>query len=478
LGIGKIGIPFFFNKGIRIGLFLPVAAKAEKFFQKAEHKDGIPQKPVKVERGIDFMDTKRLDWFLFFLAVAVLGAAFFSTLNLSPNQLKILGNTTLVFAQWWQDELETDTLESIAREYEALNPGITIVLAHRPYEAVIGELSPREDGDPPPDIIGLDPHWLYELIRADMLEPLGPYKNGEPEFEAAGAVPDAGEYENRAIPLISFMAPLFYNSPLLEAAGFDRPPKTREDFFTYARALTDPQAGRYGMVLALSPENHQGVYRDIFSWIWASGVEVAPGTALDFTDPAVVDTLDFLNRLYQEGLLSPSPFSKTEEEKRREFMQGRAAMMVGSIPEVNRIMEGNPDLSFGITTIPPADKYPGQPVFGLTSWYAGISRKSRHKDEAWAFLSFLSERRSFLASMAHAVPGNRDETAGTAGENSLYAKAHDMYVAGDAADQFAGAPKVKELETILREELKALFEGRNTPRETARAIQRRWDALD
>ncbi|MDR0690151.1 MAG: sugar ABC transporter substrate-binding protein [Spirochaetaceae bacterium] len=426
------------------------------------------------------MDAKRLDWFLFCFAVVVLGALFFSALNFLPNQFKALGNTTLVFTQWWQDELEADTLEAMVREYEGLNPGITILLAHKPHHTMMGELFSREDGGPPPDIIGLDSSWLYELIRADLLEPLESYKNGAAELEDAGAFPDdtPGEYENWAIPLISFMAPLFYNSPLLEAAGFDRPPKTREEFLTYARALTDPPAGRYGMALALSPESPQGVYRDVFSWIWASGVEAGPETALDFTDPAVIDTLDFLNRLYREGLLSPSPFTKTEDEKRREFMQGRAAMMVGSIPEINRIMEENPEMRLGITTIPPADKYLGRPVFGLTSWYAGISRESRHKDEAWAFLSFLCERRSFLASMAHAVPGNRDEAAGIAGENSLYAKAYDMYTAGEAADQFAGVPGVKELETILREELRALFEGRSTPPETARTIQQRRDAAN
>jgi multiple sugar transport system substrate-binding protein len=423
------------------------------------------------------MDAKKLDWFLFCLALAVLGAVFLSAVTIFPRP-QGRGDTTLVFAQWWRDELEEDALESIIREYEALNPGIIVRLDHRPYEVIAGELLDPEG--PPPDILGLDSHWLYGLIRADRLEPLGPYKNREGEREKTGFFSGGiqGEYENWAVPLISFMAPLFYNSALLEAAGFDRPPKTRGDFLAYAKALTDPRAGSYGMALALSPENPQGLYRDVFSWIWASGVEFTPESGLDFTDPAVIGTLDFLNRLAREGVLSPSPFTKTEEEKRREFMEGRTAMMVGSIPEVSRIMEGNPALSFGISTIPSADTYPDRPVFGLTGWYAGISRESPHKDEAWAFLSFLAGRRSFLASMAHAVPGNEDETAEAAGENFLYAKAYDMYTASAAADRFAGIPGIQELEGILREELKAMFEGKSTPPETARTIQQRRDALN
>jgi multiple sugar transport system substrate-binding protein len=421
------------------------------------------------------METKKVDWFLFCLALVVFGAVFFAVIIFSPNQLKALGKTSLVFTQWWQDELEVDTLESLIQEYEERNPGITIILTHRPYKAVPGELLNQEDDNPLPDIVGLDSHWLYELIREGVLEPLEPYKNQEEDFERGGVFSQDGEYEKWAIPLISFMSPLFYNNTLLEAAGFDRPPKTREDFFAYSQALADPQEGRYGMVWALSPENPQGVYRDIFSWILASGVDFTPGTVPDFTDPAVIDTLDFFNRLYQEQVLSPASFTKGEDEKRQEFIEGRAAMMVGSIPEVNRIMKGNPALSFGISTIPPSDKYLGRPVFGLTSWYAGINRESRHKDEAWAFLSFLNERRSFLASMAYAVPGNLDETAGITGDNSLYAKAYDMYTAGEAADQLAGIPQAGKLETILREEIQAMFEGKSDPAETARIIQRRLD---
>jgi multiple sugar transport system substrate-binding protein len=422
------------------------------------------------------MDTKKLDWFLFCLAIAVLGAVFLAALMV-PNHPKALGKTALVFAQWWQEELEEDALESIVREFEAQNPGITVRLDHRPYETLAAELLQAEGEAPLPDILGLDSHWLYDLVRQDALEPLGPYKSGGSALEEVFPDERPGTYEHWALPLISFMAPLFYNSALLEAAGFNRPPKTRGEFLSYARALTDPPSGSYGLALALSPETPQGLYRDVFSWIWASGVEFTPETLPDFTDPAVIATLDFLNQLYREGLLSPSPFTKTGEEKRREFMEGRAAMMIGSVPEVSRIMRERAELSFGISTIPAADKYLGRPAFGLTGWYAGISRESRHKDEAWAFLSFLSERRSFLASMAHAVPGNEAETAEAAGENFLYAKAYDMYTAAAAADRFVGIPRLKELEAILREELAALFEGKSDPPGTARTIQERLSAL-
>jgi multiple sugar transport system substrate-binding protein len=424
------------------------------------------------------METKKVDWFLFGLAIVVLGAVFLTTLNFLPDQLKAPGKTTLVFTQWWRDELEEGALESIIRDYEALTPGVTIILTHKPYEAMAGELFRREDGEPPPDIIGLDSRLLQDLIRQEQLESLESYKLKEMGFERGQVFSGDGEYEQWAVPLIAFMPLLFYNTALLEAAGFDRPPKTREDFLAYARALTDPAAGRYGTVLSLSPAPPQGLYGDVFSWIWASGAGLSPGGAPDFSGPAVIDTFSFFNQLHQEGTLAPSLFSKTGDEKREDFMEGRAAMMVGSISEINRIMKGNAALDFGVSTIPSSDKYPGRPVLGLAGWYAGINRESRHKDDAWDFLAFLNGRRSFLAAVAHAVPDGQSGSAEITGENPLYAKAYDIYTAGEAADLSAGIPGLAGMETILWEELKAMFEGKSGPEETGQSLQRRLELLE
>jgi multiple sugar transport system substrate-binding protein len=414
---------------------------------------------------------KKIDRILFCLALAVCLGGILSILKFLPKRLSS-ESVTLVFSQWWQDELEEDALASIIREFEAQNLRISVKLDDRPYgEMGRGLLDKAAVYSSPPDVVGISPQWLYPLIREGVLESLEPYQReaplqgGENGFSRDGD--RAGEYDTWAIPLVSFMSPLFYNTALLEQAGFDRPPKTRSEFFAYAQAVTDPRSGRYGAALALSPDSPQGLYRDVFSWILTSGVDLSRG-GVDFTDSLVIDTLDFLNQLYQAGLLSPSPFTKTEAEKYREFSSGRLGMMVGSLPEIHRISAANPRLAFSISTIPSGDRYIGRPIFALTTWYGGIHRKSLHKNEAWAFLSFLAERRAFLASKAHTIPpGNRD----AAPEHPLYDKVYDIYEAGVAVDEFI--PWTEEPDLILREELLSMFEGKKSPVETARAIQRR-----
>jgi multiple sugar transport system substrate-binding protein len=110
----------------------------------------------------------------------------------------------------------------------------------------------------------------------------------------------------------------------------------------------------------------------------------------------------------------------------------------------------------GITSIPVPDTYAGKPVFGISGWSVGISRQNPHKDEAWSFISFLAERNAILA--GRAVPGIGIRSNGSFNDDTLYAKAWDMYEAGEGIQEFAGKPGVRELEAIVREELEALFE--------------------
>jgi multiple sugar transport system substrate-binding protein len=113
----------------------------------------------------------------------------------------------------------------------------------------------------------------------------------------------------------------------------------------------------------------------------------------------------------------------------------------------------------------------------LTSWYLGIPRSAAHKDEAWAFLSFLLERSALVAEKAHAVPGNRNNVTDFVTDDPLYAKAYDMYTAGETVQEFTGVPRVDEFEAMVREQLYALFEKDQSPGETAKHIQQRWEEL-
>jgi multiple sugar transport system substrate-binding protein len=324
--------------------------------------------------------------------------------------------------------------------------------------------------------VGLDPFLVEDLVRQDLLEDLDLRISSEnlPPNSSDGS---GGGHEKWGRHLISFTNPLYYNIALLQNAGFDRPPKNRAEMLAYARAVTDAGAGRYALTLALDPENPLGVYRDVFSWIRAFNPAAFRNSRPDFSARSTAGALEFLRQLRQEGFLAPGTFTKTEAEKREDFIQGRAAMMIASVADIDFLSRQMGEGAFGITLIPGESSVEGKPVLGLTGWSLGIPRSSVHKDEAGAFLSFLLERGALIAEKAHAVPGSLSQAMDFSAGDPLYAKAYDMYTAGETVQEFSLISGPEEFEALVREQLYALFEEGGTPEEIAGQIQRQWEKL-
>jgi multiple sugar transport system substrate-binding protein len=374
---------------------------------------------------------------------------------LTRGNLPAVIDRTLVFAQWWEDELEEGVLEALAEDFERQNPGFKIRLERKSRDEVKALIA----GTPADakarkkkgaDIYSLEGFWLNDL--ADNLLPL-----------------NAVDGENRALPVISFINPLFYNIGLLKAAGFNRPPKNQAELLAYAQAIAN--SGKYGAILALGGDNPDSVNRQLLSWIWPAALIRSEngGDAFQFTSKAVVETLSFLNQL--KPFLYPAPFAVTEETRLAVFTDGKAAMMIGPVSDIAAIRKKTNN-EFGITTIPAPAAYVGKPVFSLSTWYAGIAADSGQPEKAAAFTAFLAERASLLARSAFAVPGSGKRDSELTKTDPLYSKACDMY---DAGEMVRETGRARALNAVIYEEVKRMFEGVQTPEETAAAIQRRWE---
>jgi multiple sugar transport system substrate-binding protein len=357
-------------------------------------------------RGIISFIRSHIDHILLILALLVLLAGLFRLGG--KKAIAAVTAPTLVFTQWWQDEIEKEALESLVAEFEALHPEIRIELRRLPYEefrlrlfappaagaAAVEASGAGELGD----VLALDPLWGAGLEDREIL-----------------ASPET--------PILGFFCPLFYNIEILKAAGFSRPPKTRNEFLSCVRKVTDPNAGVYGIAMALGPGNYRGIYRDIYSWRWASSPEKTG------------ETLEFLAALGRENLIYPGFLETGEEKKREAFVNGGAAFIIAPVQDTEIFRRLMGDEAFGFTSIPTPESHSGKPAFGAFGWGLGISRQSRYKEEAGVFVSFLAERGSFLAERLHAVPGAGSnpspEVQSRIQADPFYSKAWDLYIAGD-----------------------------------------------
>jgi multiple sugar transport system substrate-binding protein len=366
---------------------------------------------------------------------------------------------TLVFTQWWQNELEPDTLENLINEFEALHPEIKIVLNTKPYEEtrkLFLNYKPRIDNiddnyTEPGDILAINPLWIPELEKNGLLQ----------KQDVSGT------------PLLTYFYPLFYNIDILREAGFSRPPKNHSEFFAFAQAVTNADAHRYGLALSLSPDNSRSIYTDVYPWFWASGTTLLNEGKPDLTQKVAAETLEFFANLNREGLIYPRPFSMGENEKLNAFIKGRAAFMLGRVQDIEILKRELGASHFSLTSIPPSDSYSGKPVFGASKWALAPSQTGSHQEEAGAFISFLNEKKSILAESAHAVPGSGSNPP--AALDDFYAKAWDIFIAGDLAQEFNNVEGEAELEEAFREGLAKLFENKQAAVETAAEIQEKWE---
>jgi multiple sugar transport system substrate-binding protein len=357
---------------------------------------------------------------------------------------------TLVFIHGWEGREEI--LGSLKEKFELQYPEIKIDLVYKPNDQIRKTLfddsgNVIETAVIEGDVIAADPLWIPDLVRA-------------------------GKIELEKSTVVSFFYPFFYNIEILRQAGFSGPPKTRTEFLTQARAIVNPEAGIYPIAFALG--ENAGPYRDIYSWVWASGIMFSSpeineqGTRNSVFLPSeaasIRQALEFFAVLHHENLLLPGSFTLDENEKRAAFLEGRTAFMIGSAENMELLRAGL-GAALDYTAVPVPDNYPGKPLFGRGGWDLTISRDSSLKEEAKQFISFLLEHSPSLA-YGWAVPENDNSMIPS---DLFYAKAQELYISGNLVQDFFDI-KPRDLDNAIREEIIKLFADGASPADAVQAI--------
>jgi hypothetical protein len=238
-------------------------------------------------------------------------------------------------------------------------------------------------------------------------------------------------------PLVSFVDLFFYNIDILKDANCDRPPKTRAEFITTAKAIAQnnppSQKSIYAFALGFSHTDPMALRRHFYPWIWADGGELYQSESTTLSRTAI-NTIAFLGQLDNDGLLAPQSFEKNGTQRLEEFARGEVAMMIASAQSILYLRQNAQGINFDITTIPTTLQ--GKSRLGLSGIYAGINSVSSLPDEAGIFLAFVAEKDQLLAETLGAVPGIVSGTFPNEYiiKDAMYSKAWDIYEAADIVE--------------------------------------------
>lgn len=210
---------------------------------------------------------------------------------------------------------------------------------------------------------------------------------------------------------------LYYNVEMFEAAGLDpdNPPRTWSELMAAAEALTDSEAGVYGINFAAT-QGEEGVFQ------WLPFLHQAGGSVDALDTPEAAEALQFWVDLVEGGYASRDVVTNRQYEAANTFMAGGAAMVVGGPWELPR-METETDFEWRLTTLPVHDERQIE-ASALGGYDFVIPVGADQVDGAFAFIEHMSDPEILNEGWATGRLAPRSDVSV---EDPLWPQAYEIY---------------------------------------------------
>lgn len=239
-----------------------------------------------------------------------------------------------------------DVLREIIDNYNETNQdGITVEIDIMDNDTLQSKLPSAVTSGTGPSFVLVGIEYIQEYAENGMIEPIDDF------WEATGTNED-NYYENvvaksyvdgtlYGVPMQYNLQYLYYNKDLFEEAGIDSAPSTFDELAEDARALTDKNAGRYGLAM---PSDF-GYY---VQYLWGNGgdvIDTSTGEVL-LDSQENIDTLTWLQEL--AGDVSPAGLTSADADTM--FQAGQLAMLISGPWNIN-VLNGL-GMNYGIAAMP------------------------------------------------------------------------------------------------------------------------------
>ncbi|KKR50370.1 MAG: ABC transporter, solute-binding protein [Microgenomates group bacterium GW2011_GWC1_41_8] len=305
------------------------------------------------------------------------------------------GGEEIALTYWglWESK---DVMQTVISDYERQHPNVHIVYEqHSPiqYRERLQAAIQRKEG---PDIFRFHNTWVPMLTSDLAAVPNSVISTDQAsKLFPSGVVQDLTKDDQLVgIPYGIDMLMLYYNVAMFESAGVS-PPKTWEEFSTIADQLTIKN--EVGQIMtagaAMGTADNVEHFSDILGLImFQNGV-----TFSNLSSPAANQALEF----YSLFAMPPNNiWDANQDNSIVAFASGQVAMVFAPSWQVDIIKSINPDLNFATATVPQLAG--ATPVGWGTYWVEGVSSQSTHKDEAFEFVKYLSEKETMSKLYAEA----------------------------------------------------------------------------
>ena len=305
--------------------------------------------------------------------------------------------TTLKLTEVITSPQRTEMLKGLLAKFEQANPGVKVEVTSLPWGQAFEKLATMVQGGNVPDVVEMPDRWLALYASGGQLESLKPWMD---KWDNTGKLTDraiqfGSWYKNipYEIPYGFYIRAMFWNKKMFQAAGLSQPPATVDEFVEDSKKIAASGQGKYGYCLRGGPGATNGYIMSMLTQLSSNEFFDQQGNST-LDRPEAVKGLQVLVDMYQKGYVPKDSVNWGFNEIVAGFYSGTCAMLDQDPDALIAVAERMKPDDFAVAPMPlgPADK--AFPTLGYGGW--AMFSASKHKDDDWKLISFLSSPESNL----------------------------------------------------------------------------------
>lgn len=300
-------------------------------------------------------------------------------------------NVNLVY---WNVFEDAAPLEEAAAEFHRQNPNITVTIEKQDPKGLgkyFDRIATRIQNGSGPDVLRFHESWLPEVapyllpIPQELINSSGLDKKYYP------AISQDLKYNGAyyGIPIHFDSLSLLINTEIFKNAGINSYPTTWDDLINVARQLTvkDENGKITQSGIALGTYDNIAHASDILSLLMVqNGADLR-----NLSGPAAQSATDALEFYTSFAKGDTKVWDNTLDNSKLAFSEGKLAMYLGFSWDIFQIKASNPNLQFLVVPVPHLQSRNSTIA---SYWVEGVSAKTKHPQQAFAFLQFLASQKT------------------------------------------------------------------------------------
>jgi multiple sugar transport system substrate-binding protein len=321
-----------------------------------------------------------------------------------------------------QAGLKPAEIDQIARDFEAANPDIKVVMEYLGYDFIHDKITTGMAAKPPAyDAAMIDVIWPDEFIKSNYLLDVTDRVTADMKtnmFPSAwnGVTRNGKVY---GMPWLMDVKYFMYNKDILQKAGISAPPKTWEELVDQAKIIKEKGLAEFPIIWSWNQK--EGVVCDYTVLLFGNGGAFLDGSGKPaFNNEKGVQVLAWMKQTLDDKLSNPSSVSSDEAAVEADFLAGKSAFAVNWLFQYSDSNAADKSKIVGQAAFAPMPVFAAGAQAGIkgasvdgSSAFA-IMATTPYPDQTWKFLTYLASNEVQTKYSAEMLPVWQNDFTGDA----------------------------------------------------------------